>query len=257
MFPGHLLWEGVWPSERCGHLSDYRVVPTKTYTVLHCDMTHRDFIETIIASATSCDSAPPDVSSTFPRDPAMKSPYIDASLPDKQLGLIDYSTAPVIGKASTETETEIEAKLVTPVKCTPGRPKESRNKIMASLKPIRAAESRREGRTFTEVEGLALAKVWMKQCRIGPNQDATCMWESISECWEIEINMGPRTPGWLRVKWQTLQRDVKIYLAAIKAAEATPASGTTADDIEELAMKLNCIRDGQKSSDGTDVYSLP
>lgn len=65
--------------------------------------------------------------------------------------------------------------------------------------------------------------------------------------------MGPRKSGSLHVKWQTLERNVQIYLAAAKSVEETPASGTTASDIDMLAMKLYCTRAEKKSADGTGV----
>lgn len=59
------------------------------------------------------------------------------------------------------------------------------------------------------------------------------------------------------MKWQTLQRDVHIYSSSVKAEEATLPSGTTDADIQELAMKLYCLRAGKKGPDGNDIYSLP
>lgn len=68
--------------------------------------------------------------------------------------------------------------------------------------------------------------------------------------------MGPRTPGSLRVKWQTLLRGVQIYFGEVKYVEETPASGTEAADIEELAMKLYCIRTRKKSAHTTDMHII-
>lgn len=187
-----------------------------------------------MTSASAADTCPPMYVSATPNAAEIESTYCAQSPPPSlpynqqilhpslrvtELYLYESTATPVLalGNVTTETEMETEAPALMPVKRKPEWLKGLRNKHMVSVQPSTPSTStRREGRTFIEVEGLALAKALVNQSRMGPNQDAKCMWKPISEYWEMDVKMVPWTPGYLRVKWPRLQRDVKYIFGVRK-----------------------------------------
>lgn len=103
---------------------------------------------------------------------------------------------------------------------------------------------------------MKLAKSWIHVSGKGPNQWDKSMWEDIAEYCELSLGMA-RTPGSLRVKWQTLQRESQIYLAAKQKVFGNPRSGMTTGDCEALTMKLYCTRAGRKDEHGNDIFASP
>lgn len=61
------------------------------------------------------------------------------------------------------------------------------------------------------------------------------MWEVIAEYCDLNFNL-KRTPGALRVKWKTLQKETQICLAARFSMANVQRSGMTAENMQELVM---------------------
>lgn len=119
-------------------------------------------------------------------------------------------------------------------------------------------DHRRKGRHFSEREELCLAKAWVLQLHKHPSQMEKTMWGGIAECMEVQFNL-KRAPVTYRVKWQILQRQAIIYLGAMSAANNRKQGrkcGLNAEDVEQLTMRLYCLRAGRKNKNG-HIISVP